>query len=279
MRKIDPPSESADEVFETCVNTTHNTGDRTRLLAYKGSIIAAEASMLERIRAEEFHLVEQGLDVGGNVTADELKHVYTYRLVKTDEGRKIYDKILMAAPLGICPICSVSPVKTLDHYYPKSLYPKLSVIPINLIPSCTDCNKRKSTYAPTSPEEATLHPYFDDIEQISWLSAEVSHTSPPTVIFFPNINDSVPEVLRKRIENHFRDFGLSASFAIQAAVEMTGNSPYFLKLFQRGGSMNLRAYLADLAESNSTTNPNSWKAAMYKALASDDWFCNGGFAS
>jgi hypothetical protein len=54
----------------------------------------------------------------------------------------------------------------------------------NLIPSCGDCNKAKLRSQPTSGEEQTLHPYFDDVDA-TWLKAKVIEADPPSLRFFP----------------------------------------------------------------------------------------------
>lgn len=43
-------------------------------------------------------------------------------------ARKVYDK-LRASSKGICPLCGIHGVDTLDHYLPKARYPLFSVNP------------------------------------------------------------------------------------------------------------------------------------------------------
>src|SRR6266446_4463738 len=57
------------------------------------------------------------------------------------------------------------------HHLPKSRYPDLSVSPINLVPCCMDCNTNKRAIFPTSGQEETLHPYYDNFEGEKWLQA------------------------------------------------------------------------------------------------------------
>jgi len=68
----------------------------------------------------------------------------------------------------ICPAClgTMDLGKAqLDHYFPKSHFPALSVQPYNLVPVCSDCNssvgseenKGKGNTVPTSPRDATQH--------------------------------------------------------------------------------------------------------------------------
>jgi len=75
--------------------------------------------------------------------------------------------------LGVCPACDGQPptvIKNhsyadLDHFFPKSLYPFLSIHPYNLVPVCTECNgKFKKAIDPIKDHTCeslldTFHPY------------------------------------------------------------------------------------------------------------------------
>ena len=53
--------------------------------------------------------------------------------------------------------------------HPKSHYPALAVVPINLVPACRDCNNAKKTQVPSLPNDIFLHPYYDNVEGEKWL--------------------------------------------------------------------------------------------------------------
>lgn len=89
-----------------------------------------------------------------------------YSLIKNYET---YDKIRR------CAYCNNSMVQALDHFLPESVFKALAVNPINLIPSCDNCNETKSTYKPIFSKENSvlIHPYFDNIFDIKWLKVRV----------------------------------------------------------------------------------------------------------
>lgn len=104
------------------------------------------------------------------MTEEQLKNVYENKFAKKGQpGRKVYDKLMSKPAQGICPLCGQRVVSTLDHYLPKAHFPVLSVVPINLIPSCSECNKSKTDHVPENAEQQTLHPYYDDVEEEQWL--------------------------------------------------------------------------------------------------------------
>ena len=59
---------------------------------------------------------------------------------KNGPGRATYDLLKLSAKGGFCPLCGQRNVSTLDHYLPKESYPDLSILPINLVRACSDCN-------------------------------------------------------------------------------------------------------------------------------------------
>lgn len=68
-----------------------------------------------------------------------------------------------------CPICDCSfaySQVTLDHILPKSKFPFLSITPINLVPTCYNCNMRKNDGIPSK----VLNPYFHGFSPFDYLT-------------------------------------------------------------------------------------------------------------
>jgi hypothetical protein len=49
------------------------------------------------------------------------------------------------------------------------------------------------------------------------------------------------------------------------------------KLHARTGHQAVREYLVESYTSRAQARPNSWQSALYEALSTSDWYCNGGF--
>lgn len=78
-----------------------------------------------------------------------------------------------------CPICDCSfaySQVTLDHILPKKKFPRYSITPINLVPTCYNCNMRKNDKVPSK----VLHPYFHGFNTFDFLSItiNVDHEKP-----------------------------------------------------------------------------------------------------
>lgn len=120
-----------------------------------------------------------------------------------DELKKIRRK------LNLCPCCGeLGTPDTLDHYLPKDDYPHFSVIPANLVPMCTICQRAKGTKVGNGQNPRFfLHPYFD-----IFLSKELVHlkvTPPfeqPSFILEPNQNLQHQEI--EIVSTHFNELNI-----------------------------------------------------------------------
>ena len=197
------------------------------------------------------------------------------RFKRDQPARSYYDQIKSLAPLGKCPFCGFGQVSTLDHFLAKSRYPSFSVLPINLIPACTDCNKGKGAGV-LDAQDQIPHPYFEGsrIETDPWLYANVHETSPATAAFSANPPDHWPADLAQRVVNYVREFNLTTRFAIEAASELASLSDT-LSIFET--SQRIGEFLSLIAQSERLHRKNTWKAALYEALSDSAWYCELGY--
>ncbi|MBL4901860.1 MAG: hypothetical protein JKY62_04355, partial [Desulfocapsa sp.] len=194
-------------------------------------------------------------------------------------ARRIYDTLKFGAPLNICPFCGFGHVGTLDHYLPKSKYPYLSVLPLNLVPSCLDCNKGKGTDSPDKPGQQCIHPYFDHdlITTEQWLFAEVQETTPASIRYFVRPPEDWEQINKERVVTHFSDFHLSSRFATQATFELATFKELLLYDFNINGMVGVKRELEKRATVALGLHKNAWDTAMFQALADNDWYCERGF--
>ena len=273
MIKIAKPTFKVKEVFSACTDTVHNTVNKANLENCSDTLIAAETEFEDKFPKYEIYQIAQQSVVHGIINADHMKVVYDYRLVQ--KVRHYYDTIFNSAPYGKCPLCSVKDVETLDHYLPKMKFPSLAVTPINLIPACFRCNKGKSVDCPTSSENQTLHPYYDDVENEPWIKASILRTSPLSFQYFVSPPIGWSQVLMARAQIHFDAFHLNELFSGHANQELRGSKKQLITLFNKDPEL-LRGHLKEGFESRLELGINSWQAVLYSTLLNDDWFCGGG---
>jgi len=199
-------------------------------------------------------------------------------MVRTADGRRIYDQIMSGPAHETCPLCGHGIVKTLDHYLPKRVFPVLCVDPLNLVPACSDCNHTKGDLVPSSPDRTPLHPYFDRVDGAAWLHARVLQDSPVRLEFFPDPPPSWGATLVARVAHHFELFDLAKLYAVQANRTISGIRQQLARLREAGNRETVRSYLREEADTRLAERPNGWEGVTYRTLAADDSFCDGGFA-
>ncbi|WP_405376990.1 hypothetical protein [Nonlabens sp. Asnod3-A02] len=278
MRRLNLPVEDATDVFDICISKVQNLGLKERLQNCKPLIVNAETDYKTKAPNIELNTIATHDSINGNVTKDEMKKVYTDRMVgATAPGRYIYDKWRASAPNNICPLCAQRTTDTLDHHLPKGHYPIYSVVPINIFPACSSCNKIKLDAISDSPETDHIHPYFDNVEDELWLKAEVIELKPASLRFYTVEPDSWDDIKYARIENHFRLFGLEKLYASHSGEELAMNYFRINKLFASGGAQSVKNFLEDSWISMKNANINSWQTATYEALFNSNWYQEGGF--
>ena len=101
-----------------------------------------------------------------------------------------------------------------DHYYPKTQYPLLSMNFFNLVPSCSVCNSRLKGRKKVGIEDITLNPFFDDSDSIFF---RINDDKLEEIYNFRNSDIKISAVVnttknkenQKRAENSVKDFYLS----------------------------------------------------------------------
>lgn len=285
MRAMAAPNLDPQVVYETCVSSISDEALRNRLNVLCNDIVVAARDYQQKAAAKLLYSIppnNNGNDAIalGAVTKKELKSVYSLHMVhRTKPAREIYDWLLSKAPLGRCPFCGIGHASTLDHYLPKTKFPQLSVVPLNLVPSCKDCNTGKSTAIATAAAEQCLHPYFDHENYINeqWLYAEVICTMPATIRFFVQAPAHWDNISSKRVQFHFRDFNLGSRYSVEASNQIACLRDTLSCYRELLGVDGLKQHLMIEAQAHSDQHCNSWQTAMFQALAESDWYCESGF--
>jgi len=275
MRTLIKPNDDAKSVFETCISKVRNPALQTRLQGVSNLVEAAAAEYDLQGENKNWFIIPEHSSVG-LVSADEMKKVYTSRMVGSKSpGYAIYIKLRTSTEL--CPYCAQRPVSQLDHYLPKDKFPSLAVTPYNLVPSCSDCNKTKLADVANNEESQTLHPYYDDVTDEQWLYARVIEEELPTIEFFIQPPNEWTQPLKGRVAFHFQSFELADLYTSQVGVELSNIQNQIRQLHKRAGTKAVQEHLKEAADSRFENHKNSWQTAMYQALAASEWYCSGGF--
>ncbi|MFG1180822.1 HNH endonuclease [Xanthobacter versatilis] len=243
--------------------------------------VSIEAGYADRARAATLYQLPRvsGSDdpaIHGALRRSHLTNLYTQYFVPASKpGRRIYEAIKVTAN-GKCPLCGgIGHVRTLDHYLPKANFPLYSVLPINLVPCCRDCNSDKLNAFSVDREGQTLHPYFDDSKFFDerWIHARVQQSDPPVIEFFVEPPSNWPADDRARAQAHFNDYRLKDKFSIEAAADLPETIQTRRTTMSNNTPNEFSDYLAEKGQTE-TLPINNWRRVMFSALALDSWFCS-----
>jgi hypothetical protein len=278
MRKIIKPTIDIKQIVNDCILNMTDLALKAEIVRTISQIESAEIEYNLKKGTNELFQITRGTEISAIVTKKVLKEMYSDRFSKKgNAARKHYDLLILSAPNSRCPLCGVRLATTLDHNLPKSKYALLSVSALNLIPSCTDCNKGKLADFPRASNDETIHPYYDDLENLKWLSCRVLEVNPLVIEYYVSVDPGTDALLSERIINHFNSFNLNDLYRAHGLEEFSNRRIEFINLYNKGGRNLLRDHLEEGYLSRLATNINSWQSAFYEAILNDHDFTNGHF--
>ncbi|MCI5221583.1 MAG: HNH endonuclease [Candidatus Electrothrix sp. AR4] len=280
MMRLNEPLYSFEQTIDECVTgITGNTALRNKLTSSKDDLTEAEAQYLAAAGTGELHIIppistDHDSDplVINTLLKSELVKIYEqYFVDKKKPARKIYDALLNAAEEK-CPFCGgIGTPRTLDHFLPKSHFPQFSVLPLNLVPSCRDCNMDDKGHAfATNAEDQIIHPYADNDRFFlaQWIFA----------IYHVGINGNAGEfqyyvsspeewsaVDKQRALKHFEDFNLAKRYATKAAGRLGTILQQLKHMKQKGVDDEIRCGHLRIG-ADAAPFANHWQKGMYQAL-------------
>ncbi len=215
---------------------------------------------------------DRPLNVFGQLTKSNMVNLYDAYLRNEEKPdlRVIYDSIKNAAE-DECPYCAglSTDVDTLDHYLPKSVYPRFAVLPPNLVPACATCNTLMKASSSNDPGQQFLHPYSDadNFFNEQWLFAEYSLES-KEINFIVNAPEHWNNTEKQRVRYHFEQLELADRLRKRAVRELAGGLRQFDKARERNPALSINEAIEDVFTCWIDIDfVNQWKRVAYMALA------------
>jgi len=276
MYKLTPPALDSSEAFNAAVATIKASATRT---IYQGAAttVAERCSTFDLIAStQQFDVARAtNFEVSELTDPNTMASLYEKQFARGLHTQRFRDSIRNAAPNSRCPYCGDGVVAELDHYLPKSIFAGTAVHPLNLVPSCRDCNYAKKTYAPNVLNSAILHPYYDEAFDARWLKAilTLNQQNSPVVDFLVSLEPSNIQ-LENRLKAHLQVLDLERRFGLKAA-QLINDFQAMLKS-PLGQSMSLTEAQLHLRRQGTSYRDsgriNSWEAATYEAMLTSDWY-------
>ncbi|HEL1004604.1 TPA: hypothetical protein TVB72_001370 [Streptococcus equi subsp. zooepidemicus] len=114
-------------------------------------------------------LLPEACSVSEHIGYEEMKYLYEERLRKTfNDSLYLWLKTNEKHNFYKCSYCERGDVSELDHLLPQSQFPVFAVTPLNLIPSCHECNHNK-----LDDMAIVINPYFEDTTEDNWLVCKI----------------------------------------------------------------------------------------------------------
>lgn len=274
MRSIPLLAADAVEVFDE-IAAAKQQPRRQRMQAVRARVLAAYQDY-ELAAPEVAGLVGAALT---QLQKDAMRHAYT---VETAPMTELRGDLLKRISVARCPFCGISESSTLDHYLPKEKYPEFSILPMNLIPSCAICNTRKRDRI---LDEGTnvrmfLHPCYDTIPDAAFVDVRVRMKEDALIVTYRVVQPGGIELhVFQHLKSHFEELDLADRYRRMGIEHLGGQYPALRRAFGPGkDAIRVAEKLIEGAEDfEEVAGPNYWLAKLYRALASNKEFCEGGF--
>ncbi|MGW5955331.1 HNH endonuclease signature motif containing protein [Bacillus mycoides] len=214
------------------------------------------------------------------VDSTAMKKAYENYIVESKgsdkKGRDIYEHILLLADDAICPYCMYGDVSTVDHYLPKAHFIEYAITPLNLLPSCYECNTRKKDLRKLEENKMFINAYCDDLTQIRWVECKLVDKVWPLTFEFNVKADLESAILKERLLEQFDALSLGKLYATKAGRYFRVRAKKIVGIYKSGGIESMIVALNDDKASAEYYNLNSLEAKVYEALLNSEWFLNEG---
>jgi hypothetical protein len=279
MRLEPPPHDMATTVAACLKGITGNNALRDGVQANTAWLVALETQYSTIVAAAGLATIPALLTAGdpiivGTLSKSHFKKLYDYYLRSklNVDGRAIYNAIMSAAG-GKCPYCGgLGATRNLDHHLPIAYFPQFSILPLNLVPACRDCNMdgKPDSYAAVQSEQI-IQPYVDharffDEPWISGMFVPAQGSKPSRIEYCVSPPDNWPEVDKARAQRHFEEFGVADKYATQAS-EMVGVTLAQIEAL-REAMLDDAFIVKTILDPGERKAPfvNHWSRGMYQAL-------------
>lgn len=210
-----------------------------------------------------------------NIKRLEFITLYETYFIKENKpsARAVYDQILASAQEKCPYCCGIGNPRNIDHYLPKAHFPTYSILPINLVPSCRDCNMdAKADKVISTYEHQLIHPYLDKPHFFNeqWINIEFDSAvldANTTFFYVVKTPDSWNDVDKERVRNHFKTCNLGVRFSKDAIDSFIVINDQIQELREHGlSSRNIVNCLLEPYLKTSNRSVNHWEKVLVRGI-------------
>ena len=202
--------------FFSFKNTLKRLGESKKSKEVLDSVLSEEDFIKDRVR--EYIKKRKNLEKVGTVKLQKefsasLKSCYESMPEAMKRDLSIFHQLLLSG-FNLCPYCLLSEPDSCDHYLPKEYYPEFSFFIYNLIPCCTNCNRRKGTRLCEGEHRLFINPIFDEV-LTGFIDVDISLNELTISFFVPDISGFLV------FQNHVKKLDLIKRFNDQGVAVLT----------------------------------------------------------
>ncbi len=180
----------------------------------------------------------------------------------------IRKKVKEANKNGKCLYCDLNEDDPLDHYMPKQIYPEFSIFSLNLVPSCSKCNRKKfNTWLDKKGNRSFINPYFDRINDKELLKCEIlfanGNPSPKYFIDTGSTNQ-ISEIMKNHVD--ILDLLIRYEKVSNLAITDYVHKGQDWKTEKDHENLFRKAIKQDLLLMKKRFGTNYWKVALLKSM-------------
>jgi 5-methylcytosine-specific restriction endonuclease McrA len=273
MKKLTPIKGPYLNNLNDIINDKYEPG-KSRLLTLKPQISKRYSNYqrnflldtLETITKETYTAQEKS-DLEKCYSSSTLSFGNMVKQIKTNQHRDLQ---------GTCQYCGIQKPNTIDHYLPQSDFPEFSVLALNLIPCCNDCNTKKNNYWLDNGFRGIINFYIDNLPQIQFLYCDITFDSIseiPNINFHLNIPTTINSRLKKIIENHFARLDLCNKYGEYIHDLITDKINSIVNYLNSKDSTEIKLRIENDANSlRDRYGINNWKTVLTYELSKNSDF-------
>lgn len=166
-----------------------------------------------------------------------------------------------------CSYCGINEDAELDHYLPKSKFPYLCLYPMNLVPICGVCNKKKGTKYVHAGKKMFLYPPLDGYIDNQCLRAEIQIVGRSAKVkFYVDCHTLFLNHQYETIKLHFKTLSLPKRYMDQA-VSYIARFRADCEKFNLSIEQKRKKLRQTLNVAMADEHPNHWKIATLNSLS------------
>ena len=182
---------------------------------------------------------------------------------------------------ALCQYCGLTyGPSEFDHYLPKESFPEFSVLSLNLVPCCGECNGLKGTaWLDANGVREIVSLYYDTLPNQRFLHADIQVNAGPKVVpvaqFRLSNNPADYGGLMATVHNHYKNLDLLVRYRRAACARFSDIKIEFGPLvLTKGIGAVAQMLLKKAGDLNNSRSPNYWEVALLSGMANSAAYLN-----